>query len=75
MNFRYVAQGKKNAPVYQGQTASTGEVLEFTGPFVAKAIRNPDFEALPAEDPPRPRAKKKITRKKRAAKKRAARHG
>lgn len=68
MKFRFVRKGKTNAPVYQGQKASTGDVVEFTGTFVAKAIRNPDFEALQSPE----KAAKKAS-KKRASKKKVSR--
>lgn len=64
MKFLFVRKGMTDTPVYQGQTASTGDVVEFTGPFVAKAIRNPDFVAKINKPTKKKGAKKKVSRKK-----------
>lgn len=64
MEFRFVRQCEGRAKTYQGQTVATDEVVEFTGHFIEKADRNPDFERVEeVKTEPRTRSKKKVSRR------------
>ena len=43
MKFRFVKKVEGSVPVYGGQTASTGDILEYQGHLAEKAKANPDF--------------------------------
>lgn len=68
MKFIYTRKGMTDTPVYQGQKASTGDIVEFTGTFIDKAMRNPDFEAIQS---PKKKVAKKVSKK--VSKKRVSR--
>lgn len=70
MKFRFVRKVDHPVKTYQGQTVSTGEEIEFTGPFIEKALSHPDYEAVQEQKTVQKRAKKKVSRK-RASKKKA----
>lgn len=44
MKFKFIKSNCKDAPIYGGQTASTGDHVDFDGHFAEKAKNNPDFE-------------------------------
>ena len=46
MQFRFIRQIDGEAPVYGGQFAKTGDIIELEGHLADKASRNPHFEAV-----------------------------
>lgn len=60
MKFRFIRQVDGEAPVYGGQTAKTGDIIELEGHLADKASRNPHFEAVEGKKAPA----KRNTRKK-----------
>lgn len=46
MKFKFVKNVEGKVPAYGGHTVATGDVIELTGSFAAKAEKGTDFEAV-----------------------------
>lgn len=63
MKFKFVKEVEGEVAVYGGQTAKTGDTVEFDGFFAEKAKANPDFESLAPKAKAKGKAKAKAKAK------------
>jgi len=46
VKFKFIKKVDGEVAGYQGKTHKTGDVVEFTGPFIEKAKKNPNYELV-----------------------------
>lgn len=63
MRFELVKVVEGEVTTYEGKTAKTGDIVEFSGQYAAKALKNPDYKLVGDEESTDPKPKRKYTRK------------
>lgn len=64
MKFKFVRAVAGKVPGYQGRKVATGDVVDLSAHFAAKAEQNPDYERVDeTASQPQARSKKKVSRR------------